>query len=306
MRIHDFALVTFTILMQLSVGAFAVLTLVRGYVARRAGAAEAARLTNPALYCIPLAAILALVASLLHLGVPLRAYTAVNNFATSWLSREVVLAAAFTGLAVLVAFLEWRKLGGAALRNLLAWVAVLVGLVLVYSMANVYLLDAQPAWNTWVTPVTFFVTSFLLGTLAVGAVLVATHASAKRKEAEHAKAQSSLVRDLVRWIAIASVVLLGIELVTLPFYLASLAAGPAEAQQTAQALTGPFSWALVLRLALVFLGAGVFALFVYQNALSPGREKVLGNLAFTAFAMVLAAEVLGRYLFYATHFRIGI
>jgi len=33
---------------------------------------------------------------------------------------------------------------------------------------------------------------------------------------------------------------------------------------------------------------------------------MLGNLAYAAFALVLVAEVLGRFLFYATHVRIGI
>ena len=71
-------------------------------------------------------------------------------------------------------------------------------------------------------------------------------------------------------------------------------------------MVGPFIWALVLRVVLAFVGAGVFAVFLYQNAFSPGQEKMLGNLAYAAFALVLVAEVLGRFLFYATHVRIGI
>jgi hypothetical protein len=62
----------------------------------------------------------------------------------------------------------------------------------------------------------------------------------------------------------------------------------------------------VLRLALVFVGAGVFGLFVYRNAMSAGREKVLGNLMYAAFAFVLIGEVLGRYLFYALHAGFGL
>ena len=59
-----------------------------------------------------------------------------------------------------------------------------------------------------------------------------------------------------------------------------------------------------LRLILAFVGAGVFGLFLYQNAASPGHEKVMGNLAYGAFAFVLVAEVLGRFLFYATQVQI--
>lgn len=306
MNVHDFALVAFTILAQMSVGSFLVLGLVHFFAQRKTNMEQADKLSDRALLAIGPVLVLGLGASLLHLGDPFGAYRAANNIATSWLSREIVFGVAFAALGGLFAIMQWRKIGSFALRNVIALVTAAVGLALVYSMSNVYLLPTQPAWNSWATPVTFFTTTFLLGALAMGVAFVINVAYENRKNSKHAEEQRALMRDALRWIAIASVVLLGIELVTVPFYMASLAGGPVEAQQTAQALTGAFSWAFILRLALVFLGAGVFALFVYQNALSSGREKVLGGLAVTAFAMVLVAEVLGRYLFYAVHFRIGI
>lgn len=306
MNIQDFALITFTILMQLSVGAFVVLAFARLYATRKANVNEADRLTDRALYWIVPIVILGLLASLLHLGDPLGAYRAINNFATSWLSREIAFGVGFTVLAVVYAFLQWRKLFSIGLRNVLAWITALVGLGLVYVMGNVYLLDAQPAWNTWVTPASFFLTTFLLGTLAVGAVFVANYASVKRREPEHAKTQLGLVRDMVRWIVVVAVILLGIQLVILPLYLATLGAGSTAAAATAALLIGPFGWALVLRIALVFLGASVIGVFLYQNTQSTGKENILGNLAYTSFFLVLAAEVIGRYLFYATHVRLGI
>lgn len=306
MRIQDFALITFTILMQLSVGAFVVLAFARLYATRKANVGEADRLSDRALYWILPVVVLGLLASLLHLGDPLGAYRAVNNFGTSWLSREITFGVGFTVLAVVFAFLQWRKILSVGLRNLIVWITALVGLALIYSMGNVYLLEAQPAWNTWVTPVSFFITTFLLGTMAVGAVFVATYASIKRREPEHAKTQLGLVRDVVRWIAITAVVLLGIQVVILPFYLATLGTGPAAAVDTAALLVGPLGWALILRVGLVFLGAGVVGMFLYQNAQSSGKESVLGNLAYTSFVLVLAAEVIGRYLFYAAHVKIGI
>ncbi|HSM55642.1 MAG TPA: hypothetical protein VK879_05755, partial [Candidatus Sulfomarinibacteraceae bacterium] len=63
---------------------------------------------------------------------------------------------------------------------------------------------------------------------------------------------------------------------------------------------------LALRLGLLFLGAGVLGFFLYQNATSPGRERIMGILAYAAFAFVLVAEVMGRFLFYASHIGIGV
>ena len=62
----------------------------------------------------------------------------------------------------------------------------------------------------------------------------------------------------------------------------------------------------MLRLALVFAGAGILGVFVYQNASSAGRERVMGNLTYAAFVLVLIGELLGRFLFYATYIRVGV
>ena len=83
----------------------------------------------------------------------------------------------------------------------------------------------------------------------------------------------------------------------------------ATAASSAGSLRAPasqYGGMFALRLALVFLGAGVFGVWLYRTALRPGAETLLGRLAWTAFALVFVSEVLGRFLFYATHVKIGL
>jgi DMSO reductase anchor subunit len=47
------------------------------------------------------------------------------------------------------------------------WPMTLLGLSLLYSMARVYLLRAVPSWNSWRTPVTFFLSATVLGALGI-------------------------------------------------------------------------------------------------------------------------------------------
>ena len=82
MSVREWALVTFTILAQMSVGAFVVLGIVHYYANRKAGMEEANRLSDRALVAIIVTLGLGLLASLLHLGNPLRAPTAVTNLAS--------------------------------------------------------------------------------------------------------------------------------------------------------------------------------------------------------------------------------
>jgi anaerobic dimethyl sulfoxide reductase subunit C (anchor subunit) len=306
MNTKEWALILFTILTEMSVGAFLVLGIVRYFVTRKAGSQEADRLGDRALVAIIVTLGLGMLASLFHLGNPLNAPKAVTNFATSWLSREILFGVIFAVLGVVYVALQWFKLGSAMVRNVIAWIAALVGVVMIYVQARIYMIPTQPSWNTVITPLSFYATTLLLGVLAIGQMLVVTVPAMQKKNPEAAEVEAGLLRGAIRWIAIASIVLLGIEFVLLPVYLANLGAGSAAALTSLKLVAGSFNLAFILRVVLGFLGAGVLVVFLYQNATSAGQQKMLGYLATGAFFLVLIAEVLGRYVFYATHFRIGI
>ncbi|MCC6801280.1 MAG: dimethyl sulfoxide reductase anchor subunit [Anaerolineae bacterium] len=299
MNTHDWALVAFTILAQMSVGSFVVLGIAHFFTARSTSVEEADRLSDRALLAIGPVMVLGLIASFFHLGTPLNAYNAIGNLGSSWLSREIFCGVAFTAFGAIFAFMQWRKVGTPSLRTAIAAVAALVGLALVYSMSNVYLLRTVPVWDTLLTPVSFFVTTFLLGSLAMGAAFVANYMYVQRKNPGCADAQCTLMRSSLRWIGIASIVLLGIEFVVLPMYLTYLSSDTTVV--AGELFVNSFGVVLVARLVLVFLGAGLFGALVYRNAISVGREKIMGTLAYAAFALVLISEILGRFLFYASH-----
>ena len=298
--LREFALIAFTILAQMSVGAFLVLGVVNFFVTRKAGAEEADRMGDRSLIAIVVVLGLGLLASLFHLGSPLSAPRAVTNFATSWLSREVLSGVIFAVLGALFAALQWFKLGPQILRMVVAWLAALVGIVLVYCMSRVYMLPTQPAWNSLATPISFYTTTLLLGSLALGVSFVANYAYIQKKTPGCADQQCELLRSTMRWIAVVSVVLLGVEFVVTPVYLLSLATGSPQAVASAKLIAGPLGLTFFFRMVLAFVGAGVFGFFLYQNAQSAGREKVLGYMAYAAFFLVLIAEVLGRFLFYSS------
>ncbi len=165
-------LVAFTLLAQAAVGAFLRLGALE--LAAALGAAPVPRpLADAVLVGIVVAIAAALGTSLLHLGSPGAAWRAPANLRTSWLSREVLLALAFALAAAGFAALRFAGWGTAALRPTLAALAALCGIALVYAMARVYRVRTIPAWDTPRTTVTFFAAALLLGSLGVGAALVA-------------------------------------------------------------------------------------------------------------------------------------
>ncbi len=304
MEMRDWALITFTILAQMSVGSFIVLGVVHFFSVRKSGVQQADELSDRALLAIFPVLALGLLASLLHLGNPINAYKAVTNLGSSWLSREIFFGVFFAVVGFGFAVMQWRKIGSFAVRNIVAWIAAVVGVVLVFSMSMVYLIPTRPSWDLLTTPLSFYVTTLLLGVMAIGAVLVANYAYVQRKNPGCASDQCVLMRETLRWIAVSSIVLLGFQFVALPLSLAGMAAAGAGA--SAAMMAGDYGVLFALRLVLVFIGAGVLGIFVYREAQNAGNEKMLSAYAYAAFAFVLVGEVLGRFLFYATAGKFGL
>ena len=79
MNPNEWALVIFTVVMQMAVGAFVVLGGVHFFATRRNGIEEADKLSDRALIAIGPLAVLALVVTLLHLGNPINAPRAITH-----------------------------------------------------------------------------------------------------------------------------------------------------------------------------------------------------------------------------------
>ena len=124
----------------MAVGAFLVLGVVHFFVSRKKGMAAADKMSDWALLSLVPVIGLAVIASLFHLGNPINAPRAILNMGTSWLSREIFCTVAFSLLAVVFAFMQWRKIGSFTVRNIIAWVAAVLGVVLVFSMSKIYMI----------------------------------------------------------------------------------------------------------------------------------------------------------------------
>jgi anaerobic dimethyl sulfoxide reductase subunit C (anchor subunit) len=289
--VKERSLAAFTLLSQMAVGAFWVLGALHLWVARQAGPATAETWTRIALWVVVPVMMAAMLASLLHLGTPLYAWRALANLSSSWLSREILFAVLFTAAAATLAVLCWFNLGPPGARTVLGWAATLLGLALIYSMANAYRLRTIPAWDTWLTLVSFLVAALLLGALAVGVVLAVT-----------ADVSFELLRSPLQWIALGSIVLLTVELVGTAFWFARLVAGQGAALRAAGKIMQEHRWIFGLRLALAAAGvvaAGV-ALALWSQAIHHGLPVIV------VFGLVFASEVLGRLLFYEARVRHGV
>jgi anaerobic dimethyl sulfoxide reductase subunit C (anchor subunit) len=276
--VREGSLVAFTLLTQAAVGTCWALLAFRPWAP--AGA------TDLLLFVSLLAALAGLGASFLHLGRPSNAWRALGNLRTSWLSREIVFASAFTGaLAASVVLSRWP---GAARfwTGLSEWAAAALGFALVWSMAMAYRLRTVPAWNGWTTNAAFFASALGLGAFAAAAVVAA------RGGPETLRAFPSS-----RFAAAALLFHLAGVVSTL-LWLRRLSSGDGAGRRIFRRVAGERRRLLLSRFSLsaLVLVAGAAALF------SPGSAWPLAAACLLAFA----AEVAGRALFYEARVRVGL
>jgi formate dehydrogenase iron-sulfur subunit len=211
-----------------------------------------------------LVAALALNGATLHLGRPVHAYRALRMWRRSWLSREVLLFTAFAGVASVYAGLLWFELGGA---RLVGGLTTVLGIAGVTASGCIYRVPSRPAWNTPLTLLQFNLSAAALGPLLVAALGVGNS----------------------RALALAAAVTAGAQLVVAGAGFARLiAAGIVELQGTARLLATTFRPHVISRGGLLAAGIAL------------PLDAVTAYQWWIALGVALAAEVLGRYLFFVS------
>ncbi len=298
-------LVIFTILAQMSAGSFVVLGLIHLAYART-NAATMDRVSDPALYAIGPILVLGLIASAFHLGSPMRAANALRHLDSSWLSREILAGLVFAALGGAFALCQSRKWLPARARQALAIVVAISGLVLVFCIGRVYTLRTVPAWDTSYTMVRFYTTTFLLGSLAVGAALVVASLVRTRRGGEDA-ASALLILNSLRGIAVGCVVMLGVKFVVQQSYLSGLANNQTPAaRESVDILTNTHGGFSLAQAILTFAGLAILGIFLAQLSRGKVGHRAVVGVAMSAFSLILVGEVIGRMLFYASMVRIGL
>ncbi len=166
-KTREWPLIAFTVGLQLAAG----LELSTVFALRRL-AEPAAPLRTLAISVFPIT-LIAIAASLFHLGRPMSAWRAFTNLGQSGLSREVLICSAF-GASAFAQFVLCHSYG--ILPPALALVTAILGIAAVIASARIYTVPAQPLWNSgWVTA-SFLGSTLLLGGIATK-VLVGTYSS---------------------------------------------------------------------------------------------------------------------------------
>lgn len=306
MNIREWTLPVYTILTQLSVGALFVIWVIRTLSSAKLGAVKVDQDIKIPVLILLTTAIAAIIFAHFHLSRPYLSFLALRNLRSSWLSREL-----FTNLIYIICvgilLISLRLVNNRyKVNTALGWVAIMFGFATDYCMSRVYILPSQPAWNSLLTPTSFLVTTFLLGVMTVPVLLTMDLIFKKSQGQAGQVVHAQLIEASLGRLAFMAITM-GILMAIINFFQsASLFSGNAAAQTSLNLLLNIYQPLLIVRLVLLFIGVGwlgVIAVQLHQKKLA--AESLLLQV-FIACLLVMVAEILGRFLFYAIHVRIGI
>lgn len=232
----------------------------------------------------------AMAISFLHLASPLQSVYALANLRTSWLSREIFLMSLFVFLLLVCCASAWFGIPGRSGLRLWHAAAALAGIILVWIMARIYMVPLSPVWDTPSTMTAFFISTFLLGAMALVVMTMVTGGKSF---------PVSEIKPLL-WPLIA-IVFLAVMVKLLNMFLFE-----PEIAVTGAALpppVSPFLWQVLHILSLVM---GFFLLIFWANFQMQHTAIYRPQLVYISFIFFFISEIFGRAIFYASYYRVGV
>jgi len=306
MNVREWALPVYTILMQLAVGTLFVLWLIRAFVKSKFSSEQLDSILRNPILVISLTVIVAMVGSHFHLSKPFHSFYAIRNFRTSWLSREIVFTVVFFLTLSTLWVLSRFKNDHHKLITFLGWLGILFGFIVVYCMVRIYLIPTQVAWNSPTVLVSFYTTTLLLGTMAIACLLVLDLKFSEIQRTDDVDSRVQVIKYSIIWLTLVVFLTVLVNIAVIFYQLYFLRQGDATAQTSLQLLFELYTPLFVVRIffisiAPLWLGYAVRRMFKIgaapQSLLMPVYMSCL---------LILIGEIIGRFLFYATHVRVGI
>jgi len=221
-------------------------------------------------------------ASVLHLGSPLRAFNSLNRIGESALSNEIASGSVFFAVGGFWWLVTVLGKMPQVLGKIWMMLTMILGVFFVWMMCKVYLIDTVPTWYSVYTPLSFFLTMFIGGPL-LGYLLL------------RVAGVTGWGMRLLPAISLLAVVVSSMVVMLQGMDLSTIHSSIMQASALVPEYGALMSWRLlVLALAL--------ACWIIPQL--KGGQPNPAVLTF-AFVLVIVGELIGRGVFYGLHMTVG-
>jgi anaerobic dimethyl sulfoxide reductase subunit C len=297
MKGSEWTLMLFTLLAQTAVGLFFALCLANNFTNWKNSLTNAKEVNDKFMFLICAIMAAALIVSFFHLGNVKNAIYTLSNISNSWLSREIFFVLIFSTLTFSFALLNAKNLFAPQVRSIIEITAVASGIILVFVMAKIYMLQNVPAWNSAFTPAAFYFSALIIGGLTFLAVLIFV---LQKQEVDFS--EFFQMAGIIKFILGVVLLLVFAELIVWLSQIVVLSGGERASVDSYNLIVKSNFLPFVIR--IIFQFAVLLLLSIEYLSLSKGVLNP--NYIYISYVLILFAEFLGRYLFYAMFSGIGV
>lgn len=276
---HEWPLVLFTVLGQCVAGATIVSGL--GWLSLTDNSEARQRLVKRMVFLWLMMGV-GFLASVMHLGSPLRAFNSLHRIGASALSNEIASGALFFAVGGFWWLLARLGKLPASLSRPWLLLSMLLGVMFVLAMTRVYQIETVPTWYSGGTTISFFLTMALSGPLFAALLLRAANVEFNGRF-------FASLSVLALFVSVALVIQQGVELNEIQ-----------SSVQRAGVLVPNYAALQIWRIALLASGLGCWICPLCRNQTPRPGSLFIGLL------LVLAGELIGRGLFYGLHMTVGV
>lgn len=275
---HEWPLVLFTVSGQSVVGALIIMGF--AWFAVKENPAQQQRIVR-SMFFLWLVMGIGFIASVMHLGSPLRAFNSLNRVGASALSNEIASGSLFFAVGGFWWLVAVTGKMPASLGKIWLCISMALGVIFVWAMTQVYQINTVPTWYNGYTTLAFFLTMLTGGPLFAALLLRAAKATFN----------STIVAPVAVLAFLASIAVIVLQVHDL--------SAIRSAVQQASALVPDYGALQVWRIVLIAAGLGC-----WLCPLARRREPRLLGLAL-GVVCVIAGEIIGRGIFYGLHMTSG-
>jgi DMSO reductase anchor subunit len=286
--VNEGALIAFTLMSQLVVGSLLVYTVI--FFTGQGATSQVSSGFNAKTPEVLLVAgmVIATVISFQHLGNPVNVIDALNNFATSWLSREILSLSLFFISLFLLFLGRWLMNSRGRIISILFLLSAITGIYFIIVMIRLYMIPVVVTWATWHTPLSFAFTTLILGISGVLAYFVIFNQRIEKIK--------PLWQLLVLFLFIEALISV------MNYRMLSTVSIPHNNQFLLDGLH--FNYTIIRIAAITFVLILLF--LVSRLRLIQERPSTMKALIALAIILLFIEQYAGRYLFYAGFVKTGI
>jgi anaerobic dimethyl sulfoxide reductase subunit C (anchor subunit) len=173
-------------------------------------------------------------------------------------------------------------------------------------MARIYLIPTQVAWNSTSVILSFFVTALTLGGMTMALLMVLDLKFAEIKKSDDVELRVQVIKQSFAGLTVFTIFLIAIDAAITFIQVRLLAQGDVVARTSLSLLVGLYMPLLIMRFVFLFFAAIAMGVAMYRMWQANLLPQSLMMPVYLSCLLILVGEIIGRFLFYATHIRVGI